>query len=222
LSTAGAETSAPAEADLVPAQMQLEVAEAPQVSAEAPQLSPEAPPASAEVPLVSAEAPQVLAEVHLVPEETPLMSVRARPADIAHERTPSAEDPGPVLPSEWKAGATAVCAGVTRPVETAEALTSLRSRAGMPAGVGEEPRKPQGAAPSPPMKRCNMAGQGGWRDQLSRRNPGLELKEFPELPPAARLNLVRECGLCRLCLSRCDPEGKFMHKRCRWKSRVQI
>ncbi len=53
------------------------------------------------------------------------------------------EDPGPVLPSEREAGATAVCAETTRPVESAEALTSPRSRAGMPAAVGKEPREPQ-------------------------------------------------------------------------------
>jgi hypothetical protein len=64
-----------------------------------------------------------------------------------------------------------------------------------------------------------MTGQAGWKDQLSCRSPGLK-KEFRELPPAARLNLVRECGLCRLCLSRCDLEGKRMHKRCRRKSRI--
>ncbi len=63
-----------------------------------------------------------------------------------------------------------------------------------------------------------MAGQGGWRDQLSRRNMGLEFKEFRRLPPAARLDLVRERGWCRLCLSRCDLEGMHMHKRCRLKS----
>ena len=127
------------------------------------------------------------------------------------------EDPGPVLPSEREAGATAACAGATRPVESAEALTSPRSRAGMPAAVGEELREPQGAAPSPPRKRCIVAGRGGWRDQLSRRNPGL-IKEFQELPPAARRNPVRERDMCRLCLSRCDAKGECMHKRCRLKS----
>jgi hypothetical protein len=130
------------------------------------------------------------------------------------------EDPGPVLPSEREAGATAVCAEATRPAESAEAVTSPQSRAGMPAGVGEEPREPQGAAPSPPRKRCNAAGGDGWRGQLSRRNPGL-IKEFRGLPPAARLDLVRERGLCSRCLSRCDPKGERMHKRCRLKSRIE-
>jgi hypothetical protein len=65
-----------------------------------------------------------------------------------------------------------------------------------------------------------MAGQGGWKDQPSRRCPGLKFKESRELPLPARLDLVKERGLCRLCLSRCDPEGKRMHKRCRWKSRI--
>jgi hypothetical protein len=201
LSTAGAETSAPAETGLVPAHMQLV-------------------PAGAD--LGPAEADQGSAEEQLVPAETPLVSTRTRPADTARERTPSAvaEDPGPVLPSEREAGATAVYAEATRPVESTEALTSPQSRAGMPVAVGEEPREPQGAAPSPPRKRCNMAGQGGWRGQLSRRNPGL-IKEFRRLPPAARLNLVRERGLCRLCLSCCDPKGECMHKRCRLKSRIE-
>jgi hypothetical protein len=106
-------------------------------------------------------------------------------------------------------------------VESAEALTSPRSRAGMPAAAGEEPREPQGAAPSPPRKRYNVAGQGSWKDQPSRRGPGLKSKEFQELPPPARLNLVRECGLCRLCLSLCELEGKCMHKRCRWKNQIR-
>ncbi len=152
------------------------------------------------------------AQMQLVPAEAPLVSTRARPTDTARKRTPSAvtEDPGPVLPSEWEAGATAVCAEAMRPVESAEALTSPQSRAGMPAAVGEEPREPQGAAPSPPRKRCNVASRDGWRDQLSRRNPGL-IKEFRGLPPAARLNLVRERGLCKLCLSGCDPKGERMH-----------
>jgi hypothetical protein len=205
LSTAGAETSAPAETGLVPAEADLVPAEADQGSAEE-QLVP------AEADLVPAEADLVPAEADLVPAETPLVSATARPADMA----PSAvtEDPGPVLPSEREAGATAACAGATRPVESAEALTSPRSRAGMPAAAGKEPREPQGAAPSPPRKRCNMAGQGGWKNQLSRRGPGLKFKEFRELAPAARLDLVRERGLCRLCLSLCDPVGKRMHKRC--------
>jgi hypothetical protein len=164
----------------------------------------------------------VPAQMQLVPAETPLVSTRTRPADTARKRTPPAvtEDPGPVLPSEREAGATAADAEATRPVESAEALTSPRSRAGMPAAVGEEPREPRGTAPSPARKRCNMTGGGGWGDQLSRRNPGL-IKEFRGLPPAARLNLVRECGLCELCLSRCDPKGERMHKRCRLKSQIK-
>jgi hypothetical protein len=58
----------------------------------------------------------------------------------------------------------------------------------------------------------------GWRGQLSRRNPGL-IKEFRGLPPAARLDLVRERSLCSRCL--CDPKGERMHKRCRLKSRIE-
>jgi hypothetical protein len=90
----------------------------------------------------------------------------------------------------------------------------------MPAAVGEEPREPQDAAPSPPRKRCNAAGGDSWRGQLSRRNPGL-IKEFCGLPPAARLDLVKEHGLCSRCLSRCDPKGERKHKRCRLKSRIE-
>jgi hypothetical protein len=197
-----------AEADLVPA-------EADQGSAEK-QLVP------AQMQLVSAEADLVPAEADLVSAEAPLVSTRARPADTARKRTPSAvtEDPGPVLPSKQEAGATALCAEATRPVESVEASTSPQSCAGMPAAVGEEPREPQGAAPSPPRKRCNVAGGDGWRGQLSRRNPGL-IKEFRGLPPAARLDLVRERGLCSRCLSRCDPKGERMHKRCRLKSRIE-
>jgi hypothetical protein len=58
-------------------------------------------------------------------------------------------------------------------VESVKALTSPWSRAVTPAPAGEEPRETQGAAPGPPRKRCNMAGQGGWKDQLSRRNQGI-------------------------------------------------
>jgi hypothetical protein len=135
---------------------------------------------STEADLVPAEADQGCAEVQLAPAETPLMSTTARPADTERKRTPSAvmEDPGPVLPSERETGATAVCAGATRPVESAEALTSPRSRAGTHAAVGEEPREPQGAALYPSGKRRNMAGQGSWKDQPSRRGPGLKSKEF--------------------------------------------
>ncbi len=192
----------------MPARMQLVPAEADLVPAEAHQ-------GSAEEQLVPAEA-------GLVPAETPLVSTRTRPADTVRKRTPSAvaEDPGSVLPSEREAGATAACAKATRPVESAEALTSPQSCAGMPAAAGEEPREPQGAAPSPPRRRCNVAGGDGWRGQLSRRNPGL-IKEFPGLPPAARLDLVRERGLCSRCLSRCDPKGERMQKRCRLKSRIE-
>ncbi len=199
----------------MPSQMQL-------VSAEADLLPAEADQGSAEEQLAPAQMQLVPAEADLVSAETPLVSTRMRPADTARKRTPSAvtEDPGPVLPSKWEAGATAVCAEATRPVEIAEALTSPQSHAGMPAAVGEEPREPQGAAPSPPRKRCNMAGGDGWRGQLSRRNPGL-IKEFHGLPPAARLNLVREHGLCKLCLSCCDPKGERMHKRCQLKSRIK-
>ncbi len=192
----------------MPAQMQLASAEADLVPAKADQ--------------GSAEEQLVPAQMQLVSAETPLVSTRMRPADTACKRTPSAvtEDPGPVLPSERDAGATAVCAEAARPVEIAEALTSPRSRAGMPAAVGQEPREPRGAAPSPPRKRCSVAGGDGWRGQLSRRNPGL-IKEFRGLSPAARLDLVREPGLCSRCLSRCDPKGERMHKRCRLKGRIE-
>ncbi len=105
-------------------------------------------------------------------------------------------------------------------MDSSEVLTSPRNRAGSPAAAGEELREPQGAAPSPPRKRCNVAGQGGLQDQLSRKGQGLKFKEVRELSPAERLNLVRECGLCGMCLSRCDPQGKRMHKRCLWKKRI--
>ncbi len=166
----------PAEADqgsakeqLVPAQMQLMPAEADLVPTEADQGSTEEQLVPAQMQLVPAEADLVPAEVGLVPADTPLVSTRTGPANTARKRTPSVatEDPGPVLPSEQEAGATAVCAEATRPVESAEALTSPQGHAGMHAAVGEEPREPQGAAPSPPRKRCNVAGGDGWRGQLS-------------------------------------------------------
>jgi hypothetical protein len=50
--------------------------------------------------------------------------------------------------------------------------------------------------------------------------PGL-IKEFRGLPPGAKLDLVREHGLCSRCLSHCDPKGERMHKRCRLKSRIE-
>ena len=137
LPIAGAETSAPAETGLAPAQMQLVPAEADLVPAEADQGSAEEQLVSAQMQLVpaeadlvpaeadrgsaeeqlvptrmqlvSAEADLVPAEADLVPAEAPLVSPRARPADTARKRTPSAvtEDPGPVLPSElrdlWRA-----------------------------------------------------------------------------------------------------------------------
>ncbi len=141
----------PAEADLVPleadlgsAEEQLVSAQMQLVPAEADLVPAEADRGSAEEQLVPTRMQLVSAEADLVPAETALVSARARPADTAHKRTPSAvtEDPGPVLPSKQGAGATAVCAEATRPVESAEA-TSPQSRAGMPAAVGEEPREPQ-------------------------------------------------------------------------------
>jgi len=111
-----------------------------------------------------------------------------------------------------------------RPVESAEASTSPQSRAGMPAAAGKEPREPQGAAPSPSWQRCNAVGRDGWsswEDQLSRRNQDIfDYKEFRELSPEVRLGLVRKHGLCKLCLGRCDPGGKRLHKECRWRNQI--
>jgi hypothetical protein len=47
-----------------------------------------------------------------------------------------------------------------------------------------------------------------------------ECKQFPGLPPAARLDLVREQDLCKLCLGRC--EGKIKGKKCSWRNRIQM
>jgi hypothetical protein len=197
----------PAEAPLVPEEMPPETAEADLVKVEVPLVPKEMLPEIAEVDLVPAEVPLVpaemlleAAEAGLVPAEAqleaaeaPLVSTRIRPADTACKRAPLAamEDLGPVLPSEWEAGETTVYAESTRPVESADAFTSPRSHAGIPAAAGEGPRKPQGAAPSPPRKRCNVAGEGGWEYWLSRRILGLKYEEFRKLLPAARLNLVR-------------------------------
>ncbi len=139
----------PAEADLVPAEAdqgsaeeQLASAQMQLVPAETDLVPAEADQGSAEEQLVPTRMQLVSAEADLVPAEADLVSTRARPADTARKRTPSAvtEDPGPVLPSEREAGAIAVSAEATRPVESAEALTSPQSCAGMPAAVGEEPR----------------------------------------------------------------------------------
>jgi hypothetical protein len=100
-------------------------------------------------------------------------------------------------------------AEATGPVDGAEASTSLQSHAGMPATAGEKLRELMGAAPRPYRKTCDAANQGSWENQLSCRNQRIhEYEEFWELPPARRLNLVRECGLCRLCLSHCDPDDE--------------
>jgi hypothetical protein len=47
-----------------------------------------------------------------------------------------------------------------------------------------------------------------------------DYKKFRELPPEARLKLVREHGLCKLCLGRCDPGGKRLPKECRWRNQI--
>jgi hypothetical protein len=47
-------------------------------------------------------------------------------------------------------------------------------------------------------------------------------EEFQEQLPAVRLNLVRERGLERLCLSCYDPEEERMHKKCRWRTRSEM
>jgi hypothetical protein len=100
-------------------------------------------------------------------------------------------------------------AEATGPVEGEEASTSLQSHAGMPGTAGENLRVLMGAAPRPYRKTCDAANHGSWENQLSCRNQRIhEYEEFWELPPARRLNLVRECGLCRLCLSHCDPDDE--------------
>jgi hypothetical protein len=116
LSTAGADTLAPAEANQWSAEEQLVPAEADLVPAGADQGSTEEQlvPAEADLVLagtdqgsaeaqpVPAEADLMPAEADLVPAETPLVSARVRPADTARKRTPSAmtEDLGTVLPSK--------------------------------------------------------------------------------------------------------------------------
>jgi hypothetical protein len=176
---------------------------APPVSTEADLVPTEADQGSAEEQLTAAEAELVPAEMRLEAADAPLVPTTTRPADTARKRAPLAvtEDSGPVLPSEQEAGATAVYAEAVRPVEGAEALTSPQSRAGMPVGTGEEPREPRDAAPSPPPERQGAAGWSSWEDQLSLRNQDIfDYKKFRELPPEARLELVREHGLCKLCL----------------------
>ena len=170
-----------------------------------------------------AQMQPVPAEADRGSAEAPLVSTRARPADTARKRAPSAVtgDPGPVLPSEREADATAVCAEATRPVESAEASTSPQSCAGMPAAVGEGPREPRDATPSPPPERRGAAGWSSWEDQLSCGNQDIfEYKKFRELPPAETLELVRKHGLCKLCLGRCDPGGKRLHKECQWRNQI--
>jgi hypothetical protein len=102
----------PAEADrgsageqLMPAQMQLVPAEADLGSEEKQLVCAWMQLMPPEADLMPAEADQGSVEVQLLPAETPLMSARARTADTARKRTPSAvtEDPGPVLHSEREA-----------------------------------------------------------------------------------------------------------------------
>mgnify|MGYP000246812854 CR=1 FL=1 len=224
----------PAEADLVPSEADRGSAEERLVSAEERLVPAEADRGSAEERLVLAEADLVpakadqgsagkrlapaqmqlvSAEVDLVPAEADLASTGARPADTARKRTPSAvtEDPDPVLPSEQEAGATALCAEATRPVESSKALTSPQSRAGMPAGVGEGPRDLRGAASSPPRQTCKAPGAAGLRSRAARGNPALNA-EFRRLTAAAILTRLGEHGLCRRLLNRCGPPGHGMHE----------
>jgi hypothetical protein len=228
---------APTQAPPVPPKAPLVPTQAPPVPTEEPPVPPKAPPVSTEGDLVPAEADQgsaeeqlsaadaglVPAEMRLEAADAPLVPTTTRPADTARKRAPLAatEDPGPVLPSEQEAGATAVYAEAVRPVEGAEALTSPQSRAGMPVGTGEEPWEPQDAVPSPPPERRGAAGWSSWEDQLSRRNQDIfKYKKFQELPPAARLELVRKHGLCELCLGRRSPGSKRSHKECRWRNQI--
>jgi len=104
LPTASAETPTPAETDLVPTEADRGSAEERLVPAEADLVPAEADQGSAEEQLVPAQMQLVPAEADLVPAEAPMVSTRARPADTARKRTPSAvmEDPGPVLPSGRK------------------------------------------------------------------------------------------------------------------------
>jgi hypothetical protein len=227
----------PTQAPPVPTQAPPVLPQAPPVPTEGPPVPPKAPPVSTEADLVPAEADQgsaeeqltaavaelVPAEMRLEAADAPLVPTTTRPADTARKRTPLAvtEDSGPVLLSEQEAGATALHAEAVRPVEGAEALTSPQSHAGMPVGTGEEPGEPRDAAPSPPPERRGAAGWSSWEDQLSRRNQDIfDYKEFRELSPEARLKLVRKHGLCKLCLGRCDPGGKRLHKECRWRNQI--
>jgi hypothetical protein len=101
------EKLAPAQMQLVPAEADLVPAEADQGSAGEQLVPMRMQLVAARADLVPAEADLVPAEADLVPAEAPLVSTRARPADTARKRTPSAvmEDLGPVLPSEQEAGA---------------------------------------------------------------------------------------------------------------------
>ncbi len=46
-----------------------------------------------------------------------------------------------------------------------------------------------------------------------------QCEEFLELSQAARLDLVGELNLCRLCLAHC--EGKIKHKKCKWRNKIR-
>jgi hypothetical protein len=84
----------------------------------------------------------------------------------------------------------------------------------------ERSRELRGCCAKTIREECNAAGQGGWENQLSPRNQGIhECEEFRELPPARRLNHVRECVLCRLFLSCCDPEDE--REKFRWRNWIR-
>jgi hypothetical protein len=108
LSTAGAETSAPAETglvpaqvQLVPAQMQLVPAEADLVAAEADQGSAEGQLMPARMQLVPAEADLVPAEADLVPAEADQGSAEEQPAPAQMKLVPAEAD---LVPAEADQG----------------------------------------------------------------------------------------------------------------------
>jgi hypothetical protein len=94
LSTAGAETSAPAETGLVPAQMQLVPAEADLVPAEADLVPAEADQGSAEKQLVPAQMQLVPAEADLVPAEADQGSAEEQLAPAQMQLVPAEADQG--------------------------------------------------------------------------------------------------------------------------------